>query len=145
LGDFDALVLGLFLIAHFPAQLCIPDFGFYGREGHVSLIREERLIAGVNFLSELSPKLRRSVLLIEEKEGKGTTVEDAETLAAYERILPECALAPALVEQEAEGFREPIMETGHQAEHDTANDDIVEVCDQEQAYVPPAHCRLSPS
>jgi len=49
----------------------------------VSLIREERLIAGVNFLEELSPKLRQSVLLIKDKVPKGTTVQDAETLAAY--------------------------------------------------------------
>jgi hypothetical protein len=36
LGDFDALVLGLLLMAHFKGQLVVPDFGFYGRECHVS-------------------------------------------------------------------------------------------------------------
>ena len=34
LGEFDALVLGLFLMAHCPGHLVIPDFGFYGREVH---------------------------------------------------------------------------------------------------------------
>jgi hypothetical protein len=88
LGDFDALVLGLFLMAHFKGQIVCPDFGFYGREGHVSLIRERRLVAGVNTLNELTPKLRQSVLLISDKEAAGATVEDAETLARYESLAP---------------------------------------------------------
>jgi hypothetical protein len=83
LGDFDCLVLGLFLMAQFKGQVIVPDFGFYGRESHVSLIREGRLIAGVNFLEELPEKLRRAVLLIEEKEVAGATVDDAETLARH--------------------------------------------------------------
>jgi hypothetical protein len=83
LGEFDALVLGLFLMAHYKGQLIVPDLGFYGRDAHVSLIREGRLIAGVNYLAELQPKLRYAVLLIEDKEGSGTTFEDAEVLAKY--------------------------------------------------------------
>jgi hypothetical protein len=86
LGDFDSLVLGLFLMAHFKGQVVVPDFGFYGRESHVSLIREGRLIAGVNSLGELPPKLRQNVLLIKDKEASGATVEDAETLAGYARL-----------------------------------------------------------
>lgn len=86
IGDFDALVLGLFLIGHFKGQVTVPDFGFYGRETHMSLIRENRLVAGVNFLGELSPKLRNSVLLIEEKHASGATFEDAQTLADFARI-----------------------------------------------------------
>jgi hypothetical protein len=89
LGNFDALVLSLFLMAHFKRQVVVPDFGFYGREGHVSLIRKNRLIAGVNSLAELSPKLRQSVLLISEREGKGTTFEDAQTLAKYAGLRPD--------------------------------------------------------
>lgn len=85
LGDFDSLILGLFLIGHFKGQLVIPDGGFYLRDTHMSLIREERLIAGVNFLSELSPKLRNSVLLMDEKEASGATFEDAQTLADIAR------------------------------------------------------------
>jgi hypothetical protein len=83
LGDFDALVLGLFLIAQFKGQVVVPDFGFYGRDVHLSLIREKRLIAGVNFLAELPVKLRNGALLIEEKEASGATFDDARTLAAY--------------------------------------------------------------
>jgi hypothetical protein len=51
IGDHDALVLGLLLMAHFKGQVVVPDFGFYGREVHVGLFRERRLIAGVNFLA----------------------------------------------------------------------------------------------
>ena len=46
LGEFDALVLGLLLMSHFEGRLVIPDLGFYGRDAHVSLMREERLSAG---------------------------------------------------------------------------------------------------
>jgi hypothetical protein len=67
------------------STIVVPDFGFYGREGHVSVIRENRLVAGVNSLGELPPKLRQSVLLIKDKEAAGATVEDAETLAKYAR------------------------------------------------------------
>jgi hypothetical protein len=56
---------------------------FYGRDCHVSLIREGRLIAGVNHLGELPPKLRHAVLLIDYKEASGATMQDAETLAEY--------------------------------------------------------------
>jgi hypothetical protein len=82
-GDFDCLALGLALIAQSKGQVIIPDFGFYGREAHISLIREGRLIAGVNSLSELPPKLRQNVLLIEDKAARGTTLEDAGMLAEY--------------------------------------------------------------
>lgn len=70
-------------MAHYKGQMVVPDFGFYGREAHVSLIRETRLIAGVYTLQELSPKLRQSVLLIKNKAAAGTTFDDAEILANY--------------------------------------------------------------
>jgi hypothetical protein len=57
LGDFDCLILGLFLMAQFKGQMIVEDFGFYGRDAHLGLIRENRLIAGLNFLDDLSPKL----------------------------------------------------------------------------------------
>jgi hypothetical protein len=85
LGDFDALVLGLLLMSHFQGQIVCEDFGFYGREHHSRLIREERLIAGLRHLDELSGKLRQTILLIDEKIPSGTTVEDAEELAKYVR------------------------------------------------------------
>jgi hypothetical protein len=89
LGEFDALFLGLFLMLQFKGQIVVPDFGFYGREAHASLIREERLIAGVNFLSELPPNLRRRALLIENKMPMGATYEDAELLAKYRGLRPD--------------------------------------------------------
>jgi hypothetical protein len=88
LGNFDALVLGLFLMSHFKGQLVIPDFSFYGREAHMRFIREERLIAGLNFLGELSPKLRQGVALIGEKVLSGATAEDAEAVAKYHGLVP---------------------------------------------------------
>jgi hypothetical protein len=88
LGDFDALVLGLLLMGHFKGQLVVPDLGFYGRDAHVSLVREERLVGGVNFLAELPEKLRSGVLLMQERAASGATVEDAEVLARYEQLVP---------------------------------------------------------
>jgi hypothetical protein len=79
-------VLGLLLMSHAKGQVVVPDFGFYGRDIHSRLIREDRLIAGVNFLSELPEKLRRTALLINKKLPSGTTVDDAEELAKYERL-----------------------------------------------------------
>jgi len=67
IGEFDCLVLGLFLAASFEGTICVPDAGFYLRDAHRSLIRENRLVLGVNHLSELSPKLRAAALLIENK------------------------------------------------------------------------------
>ena len=46
LGDDDAKVIANILIAKFKGQIVVPDFGFYARERHAALIREERLIAG---------------------------------------------------------------------------------------------------
>jgi hypothetical protein len=46
-------------------QIIVPDFGFYARDCHASLIRENRLIAGVYTLSELNSKLRQMCLLME--------------------------------------------------------------------------------
>jgi hypothetical protein len=88
LGDFDALVLGLLLMAHFKSQIVVPDFGFYGRELHQACIREERLIAGVNFLGELPVKLRQGVLLIEDKVPSGAILEDAEMIAQHAGHVP---------------------------------------------------------
>jgi hypothetical protein len=52
-------------------------------------MRERRLIAGVNTLNELTPKLRQSVLLIKDKEAAGATYEDAETIAMYAGLRPD--------------------------------------------------------
>src|SRR6195952_3621459 len=76
------------LMAHFKGQVVMPDFGFYGRDCHVSLIREGRLIAGVNFLGELPEKLRQATLIQSERLSSGTTLHDAETLAEYAGFVP---------------------------------------------------------
>jgi hypothetical protein len=88
LGDFDALVLASLLISQFKGQVIVPDFGFYGREHHVALIRQERLIAGLTTLSEVSPRLQQALLTIPNKSASGATYEDAATLANYERLEP---------------------------------------------------------
>lgn len=88
LGDFDALVLGLFLMFHFKGQLVIPDFGFYGRDVHTNFLRQNRLIAGVHFLDELSPALQRNILLIKDKVASRATFQDAATLAQYDCKFP---------------------------------------------------------
>jgi hypothetical protein len=89
LGDFDALIIGLCLIGQFQGQVIVPDFGFYGRDFHVSLIRQNRLIAGVSRLSELSPELRDDVLSIKDKRAMGCLFDDAEVLARYAGLHPD--------------------------------------------------------
>lgn len=86
IGDYDARILGSLLIAQFDGQIIVPDFGFYGQEQHTSLIRQNRLVAGVYTLSELEPKLRQMCLLMP-KTGLLCTNDDALTLAAYEGLI----------------------------------------------------------
>lgn len=81
LGEFDALVLGLLLLNQYRGQVVVPDLGFYGRDAHANLVREERLIGGCNFLDELPPKLRNAVLSIEDKELRHASSADAELVA----------------------------------------------------------------
>lgn len=85
LGRFDALVLGLFIMAEFKGQIVVPNFGFYARPFHADLIEEERIICSVRTLSQIKDAtLRDECLLIEEKIGAHTTVSDAKTLMDYE-------------------------------------------------------------
>jgi hypothetical protein len=88
IGDDDAKVIANILIAKFKGQIVVPDFGFYGRDHHAALIREERLIAGVYTLSELPEKLRDRAMLMP-KAGKGCTYKDAEILATYAKLRPD--------------------------------------------------------
>lgn len=89
LGDFDALVLGLILIARYQGQIIVPDLGFYGRDTHVSLLRQNRLIAGLRRLSELPLQLRQEILLVKDKYPSGVLYEDAEIIARYEGLTPD--------------------------------------------------------
>ena len=79
LGDFDALILGLFLIAQHHGQVIIHDLAFYGREHLVRYVRENRLIGSVTSLDDLPPKLRRE--LMPHALPGGAQFKDAEALA----------------------------------------------------------------
>ena len=83
IGAFDALVLGLVFINHFKGQLIVPDFGFYARDVHTSLIHEGRLIAGLNFLNEVSLPLRNALLAVKDPILSGATADDATLMARY--------------------------------------------------------------
>lgn len=85
LGDFDCFVLGNLLIASYPGRVIVPDFGFYAHKGHSSLLRQNRLTAGVTTFDEV-PDLRNQLLLIEDKRGSRCTPEDAALLALYAGI-----------------------------------------------------------
>jgi hypothetical protein len=89
LGEFDALVLGLLLMAQFKGQVIVPDLGFYGRDAHASLVREGRLIAGVNSLNEMPSKLRQMALLIHERIASGALYDDAVELAQLKGLVPQ--------------------------------------------------------
>jgi hypothetical protein len=76
LGAFDARALVHFLLALYPGQFLIPSFGRYALDSHMDLIEQDRLIAGVNSLSELPDDLRDR-FLIEEKVPQGASYDDA--------------------------------------------------------------------
>ena len=81
LGERDALLFGLLLMHHYRGQLVVPDLGFYGRNAHANLVREDRLIGGVAFLDELPEKLRQACLSIETKTLTHASSADAELIA----------------------------------------------------------------
>lgn len=84
LGDFDAFVLANLLISQFQGTIILPDGGFYLRDHHISLIRQERLVAGLTTLAGVhSDRLRQELLTIEEKVGSKATFADADELANY--------------------------------------------------------------
>lgn len=88
LSDTDRFVLGNLIIAAYQGQIIVPDFGFYACPSHVSLMREHRLIAGVNFLDE-AKELRPHLLLMERKLARQCIAADAVTLAQFEGLVPD--------------------------------------------------------
>jgi hypothetical protein len=82
LGDFDCFVLGNLLMSEYKGQVVVTDYGFYAAPFHMSLIREGRLTAQVNFLDELPEKIREQ-LLLRDKQPSHATFDDAEVLAIY--------------------------------------------------------------
>ena len=87
LGDYDAFLLGNLLIAQYPGTVVVPDFGFYAHKGHSTLIRQNRLMAGINFFDEV-PELRNQLLTIPDKIGSHCTPADAELLVQYDGLSP---------------------------------------------------------
>jgi hypothetical protein len=87
-GDFDAFLLASLLMGQVEGQLIVPDFGFYGRDYHTSLIRQDRLTAGIHFLAELPARLRNEALLIQDKIGHHCTPKDAAILADHAGLIP---------------------------------------------------------
>jgi len=89
LGRHNARVLAALLIFKCKGQIIIPDFGRYARDFHVSLIDENRLIAGVKTLSQLRKydELRDRCLLME-RIGTRCIYDDAVELAKYDCVHP---------------------------------------------------------
>lgn len=87
LGDFDCFVLANLLVSQYKGTVVIPDFGFYQCPFHVSLLRQDRLIAGINSFEEV-PAFKHHFLLFDRKVGEHCTPEDAELLARYEGLMP---------------------------------------------------------
>jgi hypothetical protein len=88
IGEFDALAVGLFLITQWKATVVIPDLGFYGRDMHTSLLREDRLIGGIRFLDDLPDRLRREIERNSEKVARGVVYDDAVLLARHKGMIP---------------------------------------------------------
>lgn len=86
LGDFDAFVLGNVLISQFHGQVIAP--GFYLRDHHTALIRQNRLVACLTTLSDVSDTLLANLLTIPEKIASQANADDAEVLARYEGMVP---------------------------------------------------------
>jgi hypothetical protein len=85
LGDFDAYLLASLLVGQFQGQVIVPDFGFYGRDFFSQFVRENRLVASVSFLSEVSVPLQQLLLSVKDKTIYRTTPEDAKRLVFYTR------------------------------------------------------------
>lgn len=83
LGDFDSFVLSNVLIGQFPGQVVVVDGGFHLRDHHTTLIWQNRLLLSINFLDELTPKLREAALTIKDKVAYRTTPKDADLLTFY--------------------------------------------------------------
>jgi hypothetical protein len=85
LGEFDCFVLANLLISQYPDD--IPDFGFYSCSSHSDLLRQGRLIAGINAFDEV-PTFKHTLLLAPTKIASRCNAEDAKILALYQGLLP---------------------------------------------------------
>jgi hypothetical protein len=89
LGEEECFALGQFLIGqyqrHSQGQIIIPDYGLYAALHHTQLIRQGRLVACVNYLDEMPPKIKK-LMLLGDKVPARCTYDDAVVLADYARI-----------------------------------------------------------
>lgn len=97
-GEFACFVLGNFLISQYAGTIIVPDFGFYAIPSHQQLIRQNRLIAGINSFDEL-PAFKNRFLQFDEKIGSVCTLADAELLATYAGILPDREVWHAFIDK----------------------------------------------
>ena len=88
LGDDDALIIALILMALYPGHIILSDAGFYLRPMHSSLLRQERLTARLNTLGQVPGRLREELLMIPAKEGRGCTYKEAVVLANAKGLAP---------------------------------------------------------
>jgi hypothetical protein len=85
LGDTTARLLGGLLMVRSSGPLYVHNFGFFaGRsDGLTSLFPQERLTLTLNYLDELTPRMRQELLNIEDKYVFRSNRKDAEELAFY--------------------------------------------------------------
>ena len=85
LGDMTARLLGGLLMVRSSTPLYVHNFGFFaGRsDGLTSLFPQQRMTLTLNYLDELTPRLRQEVLNIDEKYVFRSNRKDAEELAFY--------------------------------------------------------------
>lgn len=86
-GEDECFIIGNLLAALYQKTVIFTDYGSYAHKGHSALIRQNRLVAGINSFDEV-PELRDLLLLIEQKAPSRTTPKDAELLALYAGIPP---------------------------------------------------------
>jgi hypothetical protein len=84
LGDTTAKLLGGLLIARSKGNVVITDYGFFGTP---LPLPQDRFTVSLDFLDQLSPILKQSVLGIEDKYVFKTNKRDAEELSFYVGLL----------------------------------------------------------
>jgi len=88
LGDDDALLIGQLLISEYKGLVVIPHLEFYGKDFHTYLIREDRLIAGIDTFANVTPKLR-SALMTMDITPNHCLYRDAVLIAELSRLRPD--------------------------------------------------------
>jgi hypothetical protein len=81
-------VIANFLVSAYKGHVVIPDFGFYACPFHRRLLRQGRLIAGVNSLSEV-PWLKDSLHLFDKAVPSKCGYDDAVVFAKHAGLVPD--------------------------------------------------------